>query len=152
MCFAYYETRCCQHCLLPLFANPRPSSYEPCFSSVCYGRGVVGNCVQRGVQRYETNRYDSSCVGCNPASYNDMTRTTRPSAAVPAVATLLGAAQMEEAASSGLWDSGDGADAVQKRRSERLRDMVKLAVRRVMESSRGKEGDGRKKVSGCVLL
>lgn len=152
MCFAHYETHCCQHCLLPLFTSPRPSSYESCFSSVCYGRGIVGNCVQRGVQRYETNRYDSSCVDCNPAYHNDVTRATRPSATVPAAAMPLGAAQMGEAANSRLWDSGDGADEVPKRRSERLREMVEMAVRRVTESSKGKEGEGRKKVRGCVLF
>lgn len=152
MCFAHYDTHCCQHCLLPLFTDPRPSSYEPCFSSVCYGRGVVGNCVQRGVQRHDTNRYDSSCVDCNPAYYNDLARATRPSAAVPPSAEPLEAAQTAEAASSGLWDSSDGADDPPKRSSETLRRTVEMALRRVTRRSRGKEGEGRKMVSGCVLL
>lgn len=135
MCFAHYETHCCRHCLLPLFTNPWPSRYEACFSSVCYGGGALGDCVQRGVQRHETKVYDGSCVHCNPAHDNDVTRWTDPSAAGGAP---WGAAGAGEAMRSGFWDSDDDEETAVRRRAD--------AVAKVTMGGR------KRRASRCVLF
>lgn len=71
MCFTHHETRCCKHCLLPLFTDPRPYRLELCLSARrASSVPRLGQCVQQQLQRHETRVANASCVEYNAALYS----------------------------------------------------------------------------------